>query len=246
MSNYTIRVQEIGGDTIYTIRLKTPHPVLPLSERQAPFDVPHVRWLKDGRASKTDWMKQRCYRGEADLCNSDQKRWDEFMPVAHYYGSLMATEWFGRRWPAFRELRLIYRKGTRNAWGSPKFSAAGDVIEGSVTLGHWAIGQHREGRRKEGGEAVALHELAHAICPKAHWHSALWARAYLELVKFRMGAAAGALLKQGFDKHKVRYRPYRQLTDAQRQALRDRFVARGLNRKPQAATVASEGVAHAP
>lgn len=178
MSNYTVRVQEIGGDTIYTIRLKTPHPVLPLSERQAPFDVPHVRWLKDGRASKTDWMKQRCYRGEADLCNSDQKRWDEFMPVAHYYGSLMATEWFGRRWPA-------------------------------------------------------------------HWHSALWARAYLELVKFRMGAAAGALLKQGFDKHKVRYRPYRQLTDAQRQALRDRFVARGLNRKPQAATVASEGVAHA-
>lgn len=245
MSNYTIRVQEIGNDTIFTIRLKTPHAPVPLAERHAPFNVPHIQWLKGGKAAKTDWMKQRSYKGEKAMCNSEQKRWEDFMPVAHYYGSLMATEWFSRRWPAFRELRLIYRKGTRNAWGSPKFTISDGVVEGSVTLGHWAIGQHREGRNKEGGEAVALHELAHAICPKAHWHSPLWARTYLELVKFRMGAAAGRTLKAGFDEHKVRYRPYRQLTDAQRQALRERFVARGLNRRPEAATVGTEGASNA-
>jgi putative metallohydrolase (TIGR04338 family) len=246
MSNYTVRVQEIGGDTIYYIRLKEANTPLALKDRQAPFDVPHVHWLKGGKASKTDWMKQRSYNGEQELCNSEQKRWEDFLPVAHYYGTLIQTEWFARRWPDFRELRLIYRKGTRNAWGSPKFTASGGVIEGSVTLGHWAIGQHREGRKKEGGEAVALHELAHAICPRAHWHSPLWARTYLELVKFRMGAASGAMLRRGFDKHKVRYRPYRQLTDEQRQALRERFMARGLNQRPAPATVASEGVAHAP
>ena len=114
-----------------------------------------------------------------------------------------------------------------------------------MTLSTWAIGANG-GVNKMGGEAVVLHELAHAITPKQHEHSPLWARTYLELVKFRMGATAAQVLKAGFDEHGVRYRPYRQLTDAQRQALRDRFVNRGLNRRPEAATVASEGVSDAP
>lgn len=241
MSNYTITRNVWGHDTVYTIRLKKPHAPLNIEQRQAPFAVPHVHWLKGGVKPKSDWMRQRSYRAETNLCNSEQKRWDDFLQVAHYLGTLMETEWFGRRWPDFRELRVIYRKKKRNACAGPKLSASTGVMEGSMTLSRWAIGDN-PGKRKDGGEAVILHELAHAICPRAHQHSPLWARTYLELVHFRMGAASADLLKKGYDEHKVRYRPYRQLTEAQRQALRDRFVNSGLNRKPDPATVASEGV----
>lgn len=241
---YSVRKQEFGQDTVYYITLERSHPFVALADRQAPFDVPHTNWLKGGKSPKSDWMKQRSYDGEKATCNMEQKRWDEFLPVAHYLGSLMATEWFARRWPTFRELRMIYRRGTRNAHAGPKFTTSTGVHEGSMTLSTWAIGANG-GVNKMGGEAVVLHELGHALCPRQHEHSPLWARTYLELVKFRMGATAAQGLKAGFDEHGVRYRPYRQLTTTQRQALRERFIARGLNQKPTPATVASEGVAHA-
>jgi putative metallohydrolase (TIGR04338 family) len=222
---YTISKQVFGDDTVYYIRLVGNHPFRNIQDRQAPFDIPHTRWLKGGVSPKSDWMKQRSYDGEKNLCNSEQKRWDEFLPVAHYIGSLMATEWFGRRWPTFRECRMIYRAGTRNAHAGPKFSSSTGVHEGSMTLSTWAIGAN-QGKCKEGGEAVVLHELAHAITPKQHEHSPLWARTYLELVKFRMGAAAGAMLVAGFKEKRVRYRPYRVVSPAQREALASRM--RGL------------------
>lgn len=70
-----------------------------------------------------------------------------------------------------------------------------------------------------------LHELAHAIAQRGHHHDALWARVYLELVKFKMGAAAHDALREQFRVKKVRYKPARQMTEAQRLAAAQRLTA---------------------
>lgn len=222
---YSIQANEYRDSVTYLVTLVGRHPSLPIEERQAPFDVPHTRWLKGGREPKTDWMRQRSYDGEKALCNMpDQKRWEEFRPVAEYLGSLMATEWFGRRWPLFRELKVIYWKGLKSAWANPSLVSVGGVISGRIRLGRWAIGA-KDARCKLGGEVVALHELAHALCPPEHHHSPLWARTYLELVHFRMGRTAAQVLRAGFREHGVRINPYRVLTEEQRASMRTRLLA---------------------
>lgn len=82
---------------------------------------------------------------------------------------------------------------------------------------------------------VVLHELAHVVCPGSVRHHWPWAQAYLKLVSRFLGRATAARLKAAFRKHKVKFSPprTRNLTETQREALRERGRALAARRKSQ-------------
>jgi hypothetical protein len=245
---YSITKIPAVGITSFTVTMKAAvmlkREPIPQAQRAEPLDLPHERWWKGSTKPKNDWMKQRSYDGEVALTKLEQLRFDDLKQVARYCGDLMSTEWFARRWPAFRELGVTYVPGSRWCWGKATFCARRGVHSGRMTMSNWGIGKIG-GKVKDGGEGVVLHELAHCITPNGHRHSPLWARTYLELVRFRMGKLAYLTLKRGFDEHGVRYRPYRVITDERRaQMARTLNLARqiahaNLESKEMAAAVAA-------
>lgn len=210
--------------------------------RAAPFDIDHRRWWKGGVKPKRDSQRRKAYSAEdAALPMLEQERFSSLGEVARYLRDLISTEWFQRRWPEFRRVDLFYRPRKRSASAN---SFSNDSCTGGwINFGPWSLG-NRPGRsnpERRGGEWLVLHELAHAIAPKGHHHDALWARIYLELVKFKMGAAAHDALRDEFRKKKVRYKPARQMTEAQRKAASERLTA--VRAK---ANVPTKGGHHAP
>jgi putative metallohydrolase (TIGR04338 family) len=197
---------------------KSPIP-LPLEDRPAPFDRPHRRWWKNGKTPVQDSQRKRAYRAEDKaLPRLDQKRFKDIGEVARYCRDLISTEWFQRRWPHFERLDLFYRPRKRAASANSREYEA--ITGGSCYFGAWALGD-RPGRKdpaRLGGEWLVLHELAHAIAPRGHSHDALWARIYLELVKFKMGREAHDALRSEFKAQRVKFNPPRVLSDEARRA----------------------------
>lgn len=231
--SHKVTVYDDGHRSIqYTVTINRA-PFLPLEQRQEPYNIPHTRWLKNGVEPGTDWMRKRSYEAERQLCKSNQIRWEEFRPAADYLGTLMSTAWFQRRWPNFHELRLTYLRGSRGAWANSVLTASTGVLIGRIQMSRWAIGaKDVPWKTKMGGEAMLLHEFAHALCPKEHWHSPLWSRTYLDLIGFRMGSLAYQTLKDGFDNCGVRYRPYRLISPEQRVQLVERMRVVRAQRTP--------------
>lgn len=193
-------------------------------DRGAPFNIPHTRWWKGEVKPSRDSQRKKAYRAEdAALPLLDQKRFESLPQVACYLRDLISTEWFQRRWPEFTLLDIYYIPNKRAASANAR-----DLTRstgGWIKFGPWSLG-NRPGRvfsNLLGGEWIVLHELAHAIAPRGHSHDALWARIYLELVKFKMGTAAHDALSEQFREKKVRYKPARQMTEVQRAAAAERL-----------------------
>lgn len=73
--------------------------------------------------------------------------------------------------------------------------------------------------------SIILHELTHILTKKGPSHGREYAKNYLAMVERWMGPLEAARLRECFRANHVHWHPKRQLTDAQRQALRDRFAA---------------------
>ena len=81
-------------------------------------------------------------------------------------------------------------------------------------------------------EWVILHELAHVIHWRQHGgryeagHGWQFCDIYLQLIRYQLGPDAHAALRDAFKANRVKYtkpRKRRQLTEAQRQELRERM-----------------------
>lgn len=74
---------------------------------------------------------------------------------------------------------------------------------------------------------VLAHEYAHHLAPEGAKHDHEWAALYLYLVRVFIGKWAEDELKASFKTNRVKFRPpvKRTMTDAQRQAARERMVA---------------------
>lgn len=192
---------------------------LPLEDRPAPFDRSHRRWWKKGRTPIQDSQRRRAYRAEDKaLPKLEQRRFKNIGEVARYCRDLISTQWFQRRWPDFERLDLFYRPHKRAASANSRDWEA--ITGGACYFGAWSLGD-RPGRRdpeRLGGEWLVLHELAHAIAPRGHKHDALWARIYLELVKFKMGRAAHDALRAEFKANRVKFNPPRVLSPEAKRA----------------------------
>ncbi len=76
--------------------------------------------------------------------------------------------------------------------------------------------------------STLLHELAHCCTPRIYAaHGREFARAFLLLVRQEMGADAATALATSYRKHGVRYRKRstRQVSDEEKQRLRERLAA---------------------
>lgn len=102
----------------------------------------------------------------------------------------------------------------------------------------WASGGYRGVRFPPSGwllnELTLLHELAHTIRSRTYGdhlvasHGWEWASVYVGLVQRFMGRDCAGMLKARFREAKIRFtkpRARRELTEEQRQALRDRLAA---------------------
>lgn len=111
-----------------------------------------------------------------------------------------------------RDIIVKDGRGCRNALAFGRFS---------IAIPLWARDTH-----------IVLHEVAHIIAHRVYGtykiagHGWEYAGVYLEVVRAAMGVEAHNELKASFKKHKVRYtKPVkRQLTDEQREALRQRAI----------------------
>lgn len=199
-----------------------------LADRPRPFCIPSEQY----RRIPTDSQRQKAYDAEGVLKQYDnQRRFITLLDVAHYYGGIIESAWFKKRWPAFKHLELKVMENWRlcradakplqeryfRTHGTPDYPgiAHSDTESGRIRFGPGAL---------ECGEWLALHELAHCLCVWGHKHHPLWAVTYLELVRLKMGKEAHWLLRDSFRRHNVRYKARRRISDEQREALAQRWL----------------------
>jgi hypothetical protein len=198
------------------------------------FNLRSENWWKGGKMPKRDANRQKCYDAEnaARKLFTDQMAFDTIREMATWFRNIMESDWFQRRFPHFYKLRIRYKPGMRGAWAwvtqhnvttntnNPEFMQ--HAVTGKIEFSRWAQGISGE----NGGSVIMLHELAHCILPSRHHHDRRWARVFLELVRHFISDNYAAILEAQFKARKVKYKPCRVLTDAQRQAASQRAKAR--------------------
>lgn len=151
-------------------------------------------WFKGHVRPTRDSMREKCYAAERAVERYEgTKMFETFPEVCAYVKSLMETEWFMRRWWSFTRIEI--RESRNNCRSFASHSGR------YMTLSP----QDRHGDKVS--EWTVLHELAHCLTP-GHMHSRLWAKTFVDLVHFRMGAAKAKELAASFRKHNVKLRPY--------------------------------------
>lgn len=188
-------------------------------KRPAPFERSADQWVTAGRKPGRDSQRQKAYNAEDRV-----RKWmiesgivgevyPDIADAARYIRDLMETDWFQRRWPAFRECVVEYMPGSSNcqAWtGMVDYRRWASI--GRIEMSTWGLGIKPDKRGQiTGGELILLHELAHCLTPNFghNGHGRLWARTFLELVRFKMGDKVHAKLRGEFDRERVKYRPTR-------------------------------------
>jgi putative metallohydrolase (TIGR04338 family) len=175
------------------------------------YQQPNWKWREDRNSEALDFagycerdnQRQRCYNAE-DRAGFKHlgRNFTSIEQIQQYIDDLCATAWFAKR------------------FGTGWMIEAKDFAQGS---GRWAYGCYRKDKRGyikvpntpwAYSEWLVLHELAHAITPSdtGGRHGRFWARAYLEMVRYRMGLKAYELLKASYKKHNVRSSPKRPAT----------------------------------
>jgi putative metallohydrolase (TIGR04338 family) len=209
-SPYSSEVKDVGRDILITIRPQWKRNYS-AEDRPGVFGLPSERWWKNGTRPKRDSMRAKCYGAEdAIRLEVSQRDLSDLEEAARYLRDTMETDWFQRRWPKFRELTIHYVPQVKGAnamathWGYDKLPN-----RGRINCGKWALTK----------ELVWLHELAHCIIPPGHHHDRLWVRTFLELVRLRMGKDAHERLRDSFRKHRVKFNPYRQLSEEHKAKL---------------------------
>jgi len=170
-------------------------------------------------ATERDTQRQRLYDAE----NTARATWQgpcrtwqpgQYQQVQRYVNNLLGQQWVRRTWPhAPRSLQV-------------------DALPGSVNaLAHWTRGRITLPQGKGGTSAawawtewVVLHEVAHHLDDHGGAHGWGFAKAFLRLVRNRMGQDAEAHLRAAFRSRRVRYTAPRTLTPEQRAAAAERLA----------------------
>lgn len=115
-------------------------------------------------------------------------------------------QWFRRKY-GIRRINVTDGRGRRNAGAT--------VYGNTILMPRWSR-----------TPIVTLHEIAHLCAPREVQHGWQFAATMLELVRHFLGADVHRVLRQCFRDGKVRYKKpqTRIMTEAQKQALRERFA----------------------
>jgi putative metallohydrolase (TIGR04338 family) len=217
--NDAIRIVKDEREAIVEIRREHRILVKP-EERPAPWNLSCRRWWKDGKGHQRDTQRGKAYKAERQVwgrADVHQRIFSELDDLAEYCQQVMERDWFQRRWPKFYQLNvtLINRKfcqgGPANHFynGPDRQKADKLVTNGRIWMTPWGMGWSDT----FGGEMIVLHELAHAICPLGEAHGRLWARTYIELVRYQMGHRVADLLEEAFTLNNVRFRPFKLVSE---------------------------------
>lgn len=142
---------------------------------------------KDG--TERDQQKGRLYKAEKVLAPFS-KRLETPEEMAKYVKKVFERATIKRRYG-----RLLYKvkvldgRGRRNAGG----------WYGGITMPKWSRTEY-----------IVLHEIAHTLCQRQYGqsiagHGWQYAAIYMDLVRFALGAEAGAALKASFKAHRVKF-----------------------------------------
>lgn len=166
------------------------------------FEPDSKQWWRDGKVPCRDSFKSRSYRAENKFIRQDYtvSGFGTIYEASIYVRATMESAWFQRRFPRFHSCWVQQQTRGQTCWGRPLGTAQGEVTRGQISLSRWGLNL---------GPILILHELTHAILPPEHGHDRRWARTYIELVRYRLGADAGATLQQHFRDEGLKLSPFR-------------------------------------
>lgn len=171
-----------------------------------------------------DSQRSKVYAAERSVEGFETRdRMETISEIEHYVEKVITSAWFQRRWKV-KGYRIEDGRGARRATGGLHWGGVA-----VLTFPKWSR-----------SKMIVLHELAHACTVKNHGglvsaHGWQFASTYLELVTHEMGKETGDALKAAFRAKKVRFarpRQKRELTEEQKQVLRDRMAKARAARKP--------------
>lgn len=120
------------------------------------------------------------------------RKFQDLDEIQTYLQQLLDSDWWTDRFPHVQTI-TVESAGCESAWAKCYHNVIGIPDDSD-----WAM-----------TEPTVLHELAHIVVKYPHpGHGALFARVYLDLVRFKMTQRWATELEAQFKKHKVRYTPY--------------------------------------
>ncbi len=141
-----------------------------------------------------DSQRQKVYDAERTTPMWDEAKFETLGELEVWLKGIMARAWFKRRWPTFRELRVMDGRGRRHACGEGSGISSHPIV-GYIKMPLWARTR-----------IVALHELAHClIVGNVAPHGREYCKVYAELVQFGMGKDDSDALKKAFRAHRAKY-----------------------------------------
>lgn len=168
-----------------------------------------------------DTQRQKVYDAERAAFGGSKPEGYSIAEMQQLIDKWRSSKVLQRHYPrATRPLRVADGRGRRRAC----FAPMGLFHDDELRMPRWS-------RKKW----VLLHEFAHALTYSSAraWHGWEFCECYLYLVRVYIGRGAEEKLAREFKAHHVKYRKprKRQMTEAQREAARQRMLAMHAERK---------------
>lgn len=162
----------------------------------------YVNCLKYGHRPR-DSQRAKAYAAERfafmDCFGWGRQDFKSIKAIQAYVNKVTRCAWFRRRWGK-RDIKVSFK---------PYGSATGGF--GSIRLPRWAWTR-----------PVILHEMAHCLSPAGGpygpGHGRLWARTYLELVRYALGLKPYEALRDAYRAQRVKFHPLREKKSGMRLA----------------------------
>lgn len=177
-----------------------------------------------------DTQRQKVYDAERELF-THRPMWTDIEDAQRWLDEKLSSAYLRRKYGRFVKVDVTETPTTRTTTEEKRVTpitirpgyghtrATGNPYSREIQLPKWA----RE-------PIILLHETAHVLAPRvdAAWHGWQFCEVYLDLVRHVMGKQTADELKAAFKRHRVRFtepRAKRELTEEQKQVLRDRLAA---------------------
>lgn len=178
------------------------------------------------KGTERDNQRSRVYKAERCLRVAPDRMTLEACQA--YVDGITAGRWWRRHWPTSPGVTVKDGRGSRRA--RVDASHRGFCLQVEMEVPRWAR-----------DPAVLLHELAHVAHDTAQRnrhlgmsrnpsyvaeapHGWQFCQTFLRLVRHYLGVEQEARLRASFKEHRVRYKRPRQLSEKQREALRQRML----------------------
>lgn len=171
---------------------------------KAPYLTEPERYLDGHSCNKSgreyDSQRQKLY--DAQKWAPEGQRFQAVSDMQCYVDDMIGRPWWKRRF-SLSQVRVKDGRGRRRA-GARSYITSGN---GQVSLlANPQVKMPRHARY----ERCLIHEVVHCLVLPPHAaHGRLYAKAYLELVRWRMGGDAYEKLLKGYREENVKYHPHR-------------------------------------